>query len=336
MGGADVRDRGEIRFDGGTPTSRRSPASPTAMHRRGPDGTGCGTHGPGRARPPPADDHRPVRARRAADGRRRAGPGRRVQRLHLQLPRAARRAARAAGYRFFSTSDTEVHRSRPTTAGALRCVDHFFGMFAFAIARARHRPADPGPRPAGHQAALPRRRPPDRLRFASLAAGAAGRRRRRHLDRPGRAAPLHDASTRWSRRRARSCAGVRKLPPATVRTIEPDGTRRPTTSTGRPSTPRPEQYAGLSATRLAGRGARDAADARCERRMVADVPGRRAALRRHRLQSLIVGAAGRGRPARAARRSASASTPPAGESGDEFEYSDLDRRASSTPTTTRS
>ena len=30
-------------------------------------------------------------------------------------------------------------------------------------------------------------------------------------------------------------AGVRKLPPATVRTVEPDGTS-PTTSTGAPST----------------------------------------------------------------------------------------------------
>ena len=42
------------------------------------------------------------------------------------------RNCRAAGYRFFSTSDTEVIAKAYHRWGA-ECVDHFFGMFAFAI-----------------------------------------------------------------------------------------------------------------------------------------------------------------------------------------------------------
>ena len=50
--------------------------------------------GPGGAWPPPAEDHRPVRGRRPADGRRRTRPDDLLERLHLQLRGAARRARR--------------------------------------------------------------------------------------------------------------------------------------------------------------------------------------------------------------------------------------------------
>ena len=92
-------------------------------------------------------------------------------------------------------------------------------------------------------------------------AGAAGRRRRRHLHRPGRAAPLHDASTRVVPAPRTILTGVRKLPPATVRVVEPDGTRRDHVYWDPPFTRRPER-AGLVRAGLAGRAARRAAHAR--------------------------------------------------------------------------
>ena len=83
------------------------------------------------------------------------------------------------GYRFFSTCDTEVVAQGLRTSGATDCVDHFTGMFAFAIVE-----RDTG------RVVLARDRlgikplylaeTAGRLRFASTAAGAAGRRRRRH------------------------------------------------------------------------------------------------------------------------------------------------------------
>ena len=83
--------------------------------------------------------------------------------------------------------------------------------------RARHRRAHARPRPPGHQAALPRR-DPERRPVRQLAARAAGGRRRRHLDRPGRAAPLHDVPLRRPRTAhdpRRACASCR--PPRSAR-----------------------------------------------------------------------------------------------------------------------
>ena len=60
------------------------------------------------------------------------------------------------GYRFFSTSDTEVILKGYAHWGT-DVVSHLHGMFAFVDPRARHRPGGHGPRPAGDQAALPRR-----------------------------------------------------------------------------------------------------------------------------------------------------------------------------------
>jgi asparagine synthase (glutamine-hydrolysing) len=129
----------------------------------------------------------------------------------------------AHGHTFASTSDTEVILKAYATWG-LDCVDHFLGMFAFAISEhvsgrlvlARDRL---GIKPLY----LDER--PDRIRFAStlpalLAAGGTDT----SIDRTALAyymtfhsvvpAPLTILS------------GVRKLPPATIRVVEPDGSSR--------------------------------------------------------------------------------------------------------------
>jgi asparagine synthase (glutamine-hydrolysing) len=124
------------------------------------------------------------------------------------------------GHRFFSHSDTEVI-AKAYAAWGTDCVSHFFGMFAFAIVEhesgrlvlARDRL---GIKP------LYVSRTPDRLRFAStlpalLAAGGVDT----SIDRTALAyymtfhsvvpAPLTILN------------GVRKLPPATIRVVEADG-----------------------------------------------------------------------------------------------------------------
>jgi asparagine synthase (glutamine-hydrolysing) len=135
---------------------------------------------------------------------------------HLDL----REELEASGYRFFSTADSEVviksfHR------WGIRCVDRFKGMFAFAIADretgvvtlARDRL---GIKP------LYLAETPGRLRFAStvralLDAGDVDTELDRHA--------LHHYMSFHSvvpAPRTIYC-GVRKLPPATVRVIAPDG-----------------------------------------------------------------------------------------------------------------
>ena len=61
-----------------------------------------------RLRPPAAGDHRPVRARRAADAQRRRTLVSHLQRRDLQLPRTARASSRRRAHASAPTSDTEV------------------------------------------------------------------------------------------------------------------------------------------------------------------------------------------------------------------------------------
>jgi asparagine synthase (glutamine-hydrolysing) len=126
----------------------------------------------------------------------------------------------AAGYRFFSTSDTEVVLKAYHHWGT-RCVEHFAGMFAFAIAErktgrlilARDRL---GIKP------LYLAQSPGRLRFASTlpALVAAG-----DVDTSLDPVALHHYLSFHSvvPPPRTILAGVRKLPAATVSVVEPDG-----------------------------------------------------------------------------------------------------------------
>jgi asparagine synthase (glutamine-hydrolysing) len=134
--------------------------------------------------------------------------------------RELRRELEAEGYQFFSSSDSEVILKAYARWGT-RCVEHFFGMFAFVIAErdsgrivmARDRL---GIKP------LYVSRAPGRLRFASTlpALVASG-----GVDTSIDPVALHHYMTFHSVVPAplTILAGVQKLPPATLRVIEPDG-----------------------------------------------------------------------------------------------------------------
>jgi asparagine synthase (glutamine-hydrolysing) len=127
------------------------------------------------------------------------------------------------GHTFFSTSDTEVIAKSYAEWGT-DCVSHFHGMFAFAIVEhdsgrlvlARDRL---GIKP------LYLTRTPDRLRFAStLPALLAGRGVDTSIDRTALAYYMTFHSVVPAPRTMLN--GVTKLPPATVRVIESDGRSR--------------------------------------------------------------------------------------------------------------
>jgi asparagine synthase (glutamine-hydrolysing) len=189
--------------------------------------------------------------------------------------RELRAELEAAGYRFFSTSDTEVilkayHRWGPA------CVERFHGMFAFVVAE----------RDTGRVAMARDRlgikplylaRTPGRLRFAStLPALLAGGDVDTGIDR----AALHHYMTFHSVVPAplTILKGVRKLPPATVRTIEADGTQKDRVY-WRPSFTRGGEGAiGVASGPLPRSGGEwqetllDRLRVAVKRRMVADVP----------------------------------------------------------------
>ncbi len=197
------------------------------------------------------------------------------------------------GHRFFSTSDTEVIAKAHATWGD-RCVERFMGMFSFALVEretgrlllARDRL---GIKP------LYLAEVAGALRFGStlpglLAGGGVDTSidpvaLHHYLSWHGVVPPPHTM-----------LKGVRKLQPATILAIEPDGRR--TEARYWSARPQPAARAGdLGRARLAGRAARRAAD--CGR--PADGrrrPGGGAALRRPGLEPHR-GAAGGGRPARA-------------------------------------
>src|SRR3954447_3323245 len=139
--------------------------------------------------------------------------------------RQLREELQRAGYRFFGTSDTEVVVKAYAEWGG-DCVDRFLGMFAFAVLEhrtgrlvlARDRL---GIKPLYVSAA------PGRVRFAStvqalLAAGDVDT----SIDRTALAYYMTFHSVLPAPRTILS--GVRKLPPATVRVVEADGTTRDT------------------------------------------------------------------------------------------------------------
>jgi asparagine synthase (glutamine-hydrolysing) len=223
---------------------------------------------------------------------------------------------RALGYRFFSDGDTEVIL-KAYHAWGIGCVEHFHGMFAFAIwerdtgrlVLARDRL---GIKP------LYLAEQPNGLRFAStlpaLLAGGG-------VDTTIDAVALHHYMSFHSVVPAPHTIlrGVRKLPPATIRVVEPDGRSRDHRFwTLRFETPRDE--ADLGAEDWQERTL-DALRTAVERRLIADVPvgvllsggldsslivGLLAEQGQHGLNTFSVGFEAAG-----------------GEKGDEFEYSDI-------------
>jgi asparagine synthase (glutamine-hydrolysing) len=178
-----------------------------------------------------------------------------------------RRELQAAGHRFFSTSDTEVVVKAYAEWGAA-CVERFLGMFAFAVVE--H---------ATGRLVLGR----DRLgikpmyistgrggiRFAStVQALLAGGEVDTALDRTALAYYMTFHSVVPAPRTI--LAGVRKLPPATVRTYEPDGTSRDRTYWV-PDFTRDESRAGWT-SRDWEEALLEKLRTAVERRMVSDVP----------------------------------------------------------------
>jgi asparagine synthase (glutamine-hydrolysing) len=225
----------------------------------------------------------------------------------------------AAGYRFFSTSDTEVVLKAYHRWGT-RCVEHFAGMFAFAIVEratgrlilARDRL---GIKP------LYLAQTPGRLRFAStlpaLVAGAEGGDIDTSLD----PVALHHYLSFHSVVPAPRTilAGVRKLPPATVRVVEPGGRMTDETYWSPPYTrdldralwsPADWQEAVLERVRVA-----------VKRRMVSDVPV--GVLLSGGIDSSLVVALLAGEGQTDLTTFSIGFEAAGGESGDEFYYSDL-------------
>ncbi len=257
---------GEFRFDGGAADVPAVACISAVMEPRGPDGHGLWHEGP------VALAHR----RLAIIDLSKTGAQPMVD-TELRFVtvfngciynyKQLRDELRGYGYRFFSTSDTEV-LAKAYHRWGVRCVDHFFGMFAFAILE-----QDTGrlilgrdrlgikPMYLSHTA--------NRLRFASslpalLAAGdidtsidpvALNHYMTFHAVVP---APLTILS------------GVRKLPPATVRTVEPDG-RTTDLTYWSPSHARQEAYAGLTEDDWQ-QLTLETLQTAVQRRMVADVP----------------------------------------------------------------
>jgi asparagine synthase (glutamine-hydrolysing) len=227
-----------------------------------------------------------------------------------------RRELEAKGHRFFSTSDTEVVLKSYAEWG-LDCVDHFLGMFAFIITE--H---------ASGRVVLARDRlgikplyvaeSPGRIRFASSlpALVKAG-----GVDTSIDPVALHHYLTFHAVVPSpyTIVKGVRKLPPATVRVIEPGGGTRDHVY-WEPSYTRDPARAGMDAREWEEAVLASLRTA-VERRLVADVPvgvllsggvdsslivGLLAEAGQHGLSTFSIGFEAAG-----------------GEEGDEFKYSDI-------------
>ena len=222
----------------------------------------------GRARPPAAGDHRPLAARRAADGRRGARPRGRLQRLHLQPPRAARGArARRARLRL-----DERHGGAAQGLGGVGRGDARppRGDVRLRAVGARERGGSCSPATGSGSSRSTSRTVERRAALRLDAAGARGRRRRRHRRSTRSRCTTTCRCTRSCRRRGRSCAACASSRPRpcwssspTARGASGAGGTRPSRATRR----------GRTGRRATGRRRCSAAlTTAVERRMVADVP----------------------------------------------------------------
>jgi asparagine synthase (glutamine-hydrolysing) len=255
---------GEIRFDERPADIAAVTTMTAALQRRGPDGWGI--HAGGAT----ALGHRRLKIIDLSD---RAAQPMIDPELGLTAVfngciynyRELRSALSAAGYRFFSDSDSEVLLKAYQQWG-VGCVNHFLGMFAFAVLE-----RDSGRLVLGRDRLgikpLYLSQTGNRLRFAStlpalLAAGEVNT----TIDPIG----LHHYLSFHSVVPAPHTilAGVEKLPPATVRTVYPDG-RREDREYWRPAFSRDGR--GLEVADWPG-AVLDALRLAVRRRMVADVP----------------------------------------------------------------
>ncbi|MDH6128772.1 N-acetylglutaminylglutamine amidotransferase [Kitasatospora sp. GP82] len=306
---------GEIRFDGGRPDLAAVERMTDRLEARGPDGRGLW------AQRAVALGHRRLKiidlSERGAQPM--TDPESRLTGVFngcIYNYRELREELQGLGHRFFSRSDTEVLLKAYRQWGT-DCVGRFLGMFAFAVVE-----QDTG------RVVLARDRlgikplylaeRPGRLRFASsLPALLAGGDVDTSLD----PVALHQYLTLHAVVAAPQTvlAGVRKLPPATVRVVEPDGRCRDHRY-WQPSYDRRPEHEGMDAA--------DWRDAVLEsvrtavrRRMVADVPV--GVLLSGGLDSSLIVAL----LAEAGQRDLATFSvgfeAEAGEAGDEFVYSDL-------------
>jgi asparagine synthase (glutamine-hydrolysing) len=257
---------GEIRFDGEAADVAAVARITGAQQRRGPDGWGVHAAGP------IALGHRRLKIIDLSE--RGAQPM-----IDSELGLAAvfngliynyrelRAELEGHGYRFFSESDTEVllkafHHWGPA------CVERFLGMFAFAVAERDTGVLTLGRDRLGIKPLYLTERP-GLLRFASaLPALLAGGGVDTALD----PVALHHYLTFHAVVPAPRTilAGVRKLPPATVRTVRPDGTSSEHVY-WRPEHVRRPEHAGMS-PRDWSAAVLEALRVAVRRRMVADVP----------------------------------------------------------------
>ncbi|HEY4627444.1 MAG: N-acetylglutaminylglutamine amidotransferase [Geodermatophilales bacterium] len=306
---------GELRFDGRRTDVGVLDRMTSCLEHRGPDGDGLWARGPvglghrrlsiidlsEKAAQPMVDPHLGLTV---------------VFNGIIYNHRELRGRLEAAGHRFFSTSDTEVVLKAYAEWGTA-CVDSFLGMFAFAVVEHRSGRVVLARDRLGIKPMYVDARP-DRLRFAStVQALLAGGGVDTSIDRTALAYYMTFHSVVPAPRTI--LTGVRKLPPATVRVVEPDGTSRDTVywraefsrdASRRDWTARDWEEALLDRLRVA-----------VERRMVSDVPV--GVLLSGGIDSSLVVAllAEKGQTGLATFSIGFESA--GGESGDEFEYSTL-------------
>ncbi|MDQ2792089.1 MAG: N-acetylglutaminylglutamine amidotransferase [Actinomycetota bacterium] len=306
---------GEIRFDQAPADVDAVTTMTAALHRRGPDG--WGVHAGGAT----ALGHRRLKIIDLSD---RATQPMVDPELGLAAVfngciynyRELRGELGTAGYRFFSDSDTEVLLKAYHRWGT-RCVDHFLGMFAFAVLE-----RDSGTLVLGRDRLgikpLYLSQTPHRLRFAStlpalLAAGEVDT----AIDPVGLHHYLSFHSVVPAPRTI--LAGVQKLPPATVRTVYPDG-RHEDWDYWRAEFSRGGAGTGLDAADWPG-AVLDSVRLAVQRRMVADVPV--GVLLSGGIDSSLVVALLAESGHQQLRTFSVGFEAAGGESGDEFVYSDL-------------
>ncbi|MFD7133641.1 N-acetylglutaminylglutamine amidotransferase [Streptomyces sp. NPDC059894] len=257
---------GEMRFDGGRPDLAAVERMSDRLAARGPDGEGIWSQGA------VALAHRRLKiidlselgAQPMTDARQGITG---VFNGCVYNYKELREELRSLGHRFESTSDTEVVLKAYRQWGTA-CVDHFYGMFAFALVE--HRTG---------RLVLARDRlgikplylaqTPGRLRFASsLPALLAGGDVDTSLDPVAVHQYLSWHATVAAPRTV--LAGVRKLPPATVRVVEPDGSHRDHRY-WQPSYTRRPEHAGMGPSEWRD-AVLEALRTAVRRRMVADVP----------------------------------------------------------------